>query len=157
MSLRPSRNIEHSIYYFLSNNLSSDWNNVSIVKGFQKAYESTLPVVALRLGDSNYNPVEIGNNNYRREVSYYIDVFGNSDAQSEDLKDYLIDLLKDGCIYYEHTIVGGAVTERVDSGRIRISEIRDTHIKIDTDKNGQDVHDRHRIQIRMMISIGKVE
>ena len=157
MTLRPSRNIEWSLYLFISENLTSDWNNVKVVKGFKDAYKTTLPVIAIRLGDTNYESVEIGSDDYRREASFYIDIFAKNDGQKLDLKDYIIDLLKGGCPYYEmDTAVDNSL--KTETGRIKIKDIRDTNIKFDVDKsNIVDVHDRYRSQINFKVSIGKVE
>lgn len=158
---RSFRNFLGSIVYYLDNELTSDWNDVSIVKGFNIAYDTRLPVVSVRLENTTFKPVQIGDNSVRRYITLFIDIFGDSDGLSEDLTDYIVDLLRDGCIFYEiETQVVSRVSsikQKTANGRISFKNITARPINFDTDRAQLDAHDKHRWLINATITTGNIE
>jgi len=157
MQYRPTRNCEASIIEFLRDELTASWTNIHIEKTFTKIYGLSLPAICVRCGTTSYDPVEIGGNSLKREPQILIDIFASSDGQRLDLKDFVIDVIKNGCIYYNYEIESGAIKSKVASGRIRVLNIEDTPINFEEDRNSLDIHDRYRNLITLTISTGKVE
>jgi hypothetical protein len=158
---RISRNIETSFIDFLQEELESIWTNINIVKGFSKAYDLTLPVIAVRAQNTVYNKVEVGSNSFTRTVQVFINLFCENDGQRLDLKDSIIEILKDGLTYYEYTIMKqgrtSIIEEKEANGRINIIKIDDTQLYPDVEKDKEDVNDRYRHLITLSVTIGKVE
>ena len=95
---RNSRNMELSILYYLETNLAADWAGTTVVKAFKKVYakEISLPIVCVRLSDTQNLRKEIGSTSLNPRYLIIIDLFCKSDAQRLDLADYIIDKLNDG-------------------------------------------------------------
>ena len=155
---RISRNIEASIIDYIREEVfSASWNNINVEKTFAKVYEISLPTVCIRQGDTIHTKVELGTNSTYRTPSILIDIFATNDGNRLDLKDFIVDIIKRGCPYYEYTITSGQISAKTQTGRITIINITDTIINLDTDKSLLDVHDRYRHLISLEISLGKVE
>jgi glutamate mutase epsilon subunit len=158
---RQTRNIEASVIDFLRDELELAWENVNIEKSFSKIYTLTLPSVCVRVGITSYDPAEIGNNKTIRTAQVLIDIFATDDGMRLDLKDFIIDTIKDGCVYYEFkTAKSGRtsiVEEKEANGRIRVLSIADTPIDFDIDKDKLDPHDRFRHLLTLNISLGRIE
>jgi len=161
MAYRISRNIEASVIDFLKDELELSWTNVNIIKGFSKVYELTLPTICVRAENTTYDKVEVGSNSFTRTVQVFIDLFTENDGQRLDLKDTIIESLKDGLPYYEYTILKQGRTSIIESkeqnGRIRIIKIDDTALNFGTEKEKLDVRDRFRHLLTLSITIGRVE
>lgn len=153
--------MEASLIDFLREKLELSWQNVNIEKSFHKVYELSLPTVCVQAEDTTYNKIQIGDNSFERNVMIIVDLFCENDGQRLDLKDTIIEVLKDGCPYYEYTTARqGRITEvtnKHQDGRIRILSINDTPINFAIEKDKLDVHDRYRHRISLTVSIGKVE
>lgn len=158
---RTTRNIEASIIEHLKDSLESAWTNVNIEKSFAKIYTLSLPSVCVRIGRTDFDPAEIGDNKTIRTAQLLIDVFGDSAGLTLDLKEHIIEVLKDGCIYYEYTTKKEGRTTVIDTetanGKIRISEISDNAVNLDNDRDKLDIHDRFRWLITCNISLGRIE
>ena len=154
---RPSRNIEASIIDFLQTNFDTDWSNVNVEKGFSRAYEIDLPVVAVRINTTSHTKAELGGDSTVREVQVLIDIFCTSDGQKEDFCDYIVSKIKSGCPYYDYVIANGAVQSKTQDGRLRFTGIEVSPIEFDTEKSKLDPHDRYRALITLTVSRGKVE
>jgi hypothetical protein len=158
---RTTRNIEASIIEFIREILESTWTNVNVEKSFAKIYEISLPSVCVSSENTVYNKIQIGDNSFERNVSIIVDLFCENDGQRLDLKDTLIEGLKDGCPYYDYTTtkVGRTtnVTSNPQNGRIRILKVIDTPVNIDIEKDKLDVHDRFRHRLSLTISLGRIE
>ena len=78
-----------------------------------------------------------------------------------DLKDFLVNALRNGCVYYEFVTSTSSRTSSVETrtanGRLRILKIDDTTINFGTEKTKLDIHDRYRHLLTLTISRGKVE
>lgn len=153
---RESRNIEASLIEYIETQINASWDNINTINQFERAYDIELPVVAVRLEDTDWNPAEIGSNNKYTNETILIDIFASNDGQRMDLKDFIIDAIKDGCKYYQYTISNGEVTEKTELGRLRVLDLEDTPINFSTQKSELAVHDRYRHLINLTVSTGKV-
>jgi hypothetical protein len=158
---RTTRNIEASVIEFLREILESTWTDVKVEKSFAKIYEISLPSICVSSENTVYNKIQIGDNSFERNVNVIIDLFCENDGQRLDLKDTLIEGLKDGCPYYDYTTTKAGrtttVTSNPQNGRIRILKVTDTPVNIDVDKDNLDVHDRFRHRLSLTISLGRIE
>lgn len=154
---RISRNIEASFVDYLKENLQLDWNINRVEKTFSRIYSIELPSVCIRVGDSIHSKVQIGDNSTIRNVHVLIDIFATSDGQRLDMKDYILEKIKNGLIYYDYEIENGQIKHKTQNGRIRVLTIDETLINFGLDKNDSDVHDRFRHLIDLTISLGRVE
>jgi hypothetical protein len=161
---RISRNIEASLIDFLKTSLEETpylWENINIEKSFNRVYELSLPTICVQTQDTTYTQIQIGDNSFERTVMTIIDLFCENDGQRLDLKDTLIEILKDGCPYYEFKIAKlgrtSIVEEKTQNGRIRILKIDDTSINFAVEKDKLDIRDRYRHRLTLTISTGKVE
>ncbi len=156
---RISRNIEASIIDQIKTELDSHFSTptIEVEKSFARIYGMKLPSVCIRLGPTDYSWVEAGSNAVVRNPLIYVDIFGASLGQTLDIKDCLIDYVKNGFIYYNYEIENGIVKTKTQSGRIRVLRIDDVPVNFDTDKDKLDVHDRNRHLLTLTVSLGKVE
>jgi hypothetical protein len=154
---RISRNIEASIIDFLTTELQSQWTNIAVEKTFARVYEINLPVICVRCGVTDHVRAEIGGDATIRTAQVLIDLFASSDGQRLDIKDYIIEKIKGGLIYYDYIITNGVIDTKTTNGRLRIMDIDDTPIDFDVDKNKLEVHDRYRHLITLFVSLGRVE
>lgn len=163
MAYRISRNIEASIIDFLHTSLEETpylWTNINVIKGFSQVYTLTLPTICVRAENTDYDKVEIGSNSFERTVQVFIDIFADSDGLRLDLKDAIVDILKDGLVYNEYTITKSGRTSSASStpnGRIRIQKINDTALNFGTEKEKLDVKDRYRHLLTLTVTIGRIE
>lgn len=163
MAYRRTRNIEASIIQFLQTNFDADWGNVEITKTFARVYgipfdtKEKTSAICVRVGTTDHSRVEIGGNSTRREAQVLIDIFATSDGQRLDIKDYVIEKIKSGLVYYEYVIVSGQIQSKTQSGRITVLTMEDDPLNFDVDKSTLDVHDRYRHIITLSVSLGKVE
>jgi len=165
---RTSRNIEATLIEFIEAQLTAgSWTNISVEKGFARVYglaiggDSKKAVICVRMEDTEHPHVQIGDNSTVPERLVFVDIFASSDGQRLDLKDFLVDALRNGCVYYEFvtktTARGSSVDTRTADGRLRILKINDTSINFGTDKTKLDIHDRFRHLLVLTISRGQVE
>lgn len=153
---RTSRNIEASLVDYLQTEIDKAWTGVNVIIGFEDAYSQDMPIVALFLQNTRYDPIEIGNYDLKRDAAINLNIFATGDGQRLDLKDYIIKKLFPGCIYYKYTILSGVVSAKVANGRIDINDITDTHISFD-DLGTVDAHDKHRHQISFRVTLTQYE
>jgi len=159
-SYRISRNLEASFIEYIEEKLNATgigWSNIKIEKSFARVYDLDLPAICIRCGVTDHDKVGIGEDSTVRTTDVMIDIFATSDGQKLDIKDFLIEKLKGGLPYYEYTIANGEIQDKTQNGRIRILDIGDTSIDLDTPKDDLDVHDRFRHLLTLSVSLGKVE
>lgn len=155
---RQSRNIEASLIQYIEEELASAlFTNVNVEKSFARVYELDLPIILVQSSDTDHKKVGIGSNATWRETAIFLDLYALNDGNRLDLKDFLVSVLKNGCPYYEYTIINGTIQSKTQNGRISISNIADNIVNLGVDKNELDVHDRYRHQLILEVSIGKVE
>lgn len=152
-----SRAIEASLIDYIRDNLSGSWTGINIEKTYRRVYDAPLPSVCIRCGTTIHEKAEIGADSTTRNPQVLLDIFAENDGQRLDLKDFLIDILKNGVPYYNYTISGGSVQSKTQDGRIRILEISDEPVNFDANKNVLDVHDRYRHLLTFSVSLGRVE
>lgn len=154
---RTTRALEASIIDYLTTELKSQWSDINIEKSFSKVYKISLPVVCARIGVTDYTWAEIGSNSLIRKPTLLIDIFGTSFGNTLDIKDFLIEKLKVGCVFYNYVISNGVVDSKTASGRIRFLSLSDNPINFEDSPSELSVHDRFRWLITGEISTGKVE
>ena len=155
---RATRNIEASIIDFITNNVEDDWgNSFTIMRGFSEVYETKPPIIAVRLEDTEHNRIEIGSNNTSRTATVFIDIFATGEGQRLDLKDYLVDILKDRLPYFKYEVSGNIVVSKEANGNLIVQSIADTPINFDADKENLDEQDRHRHLLTLQIESQEVE
>ena len=154
---RTSRAIEASFIDYLKPLLLADWGFDRVEKSFAQIYTITLPSICIRTPLAEHNKVEVGSDSTVRTSQVLIDVFATDDGLKLDLKDYLIEKLKGGLIYYNYEIEDRVVKTKTADGRIRVLTIDETPINLDTEKQNLDIHDRFRHLLTLTISLGKVE
>lgn len=161
---RTSRNIEASVIQHIEQELlSAGWTDISVEKTFNRIYD--IPVdtfqkqgaVCVRLEDTTHQQAEIGKTSTRRLPFLLIDIFATSDGQRLDLKDFLIEKLKKGLPFYEFEVNGSTIVNKIQNGRIRVTNIDDTPVNFGIDKSSLDVHDRYRHLLTLELSLGRVE
>ncbi len=154
---RYSRNIEASLIDYLKEQFAIDWTGISVEKTFAKIHTLPLPSICIRLSTTVHEKAEIGDNATIRNPLILIDIFGTSDGNRLDLKDYIVEKIKAGCPYYDYVIANGATQSKTLNGRIRVLNIEDSPINFDIEKDKLDTHDRFRHLLELSITIGKVE
>jgi hypothetical protein len=158
---RTTRNIEASIIEHLQDSLESTWTDVHVEKSFAKIYKMELPSICVKAEKTNYDPAEVGSNKKIRSTQVIIDIFATDDGLRLDLKDTLIEVLQDGCIYNKYVTSKQDRTTNISSttadGRIRVMNIEDTPVNFDTDREKLDIHDRFRHRLILTIELGRIE
>ena len=147
---RQSRNCELSCIYYLETEIAGAWTGVTVIKSFTNAYKSALPVVCIRLTDTTDARKEIGATTLLNDYTITIDIFAKSDGQRLDLADFIMDKLKEGCVYYIHSQTSGApeTLTRTADGRVHVNRfISNQKLDFGEDSDVYDLH-RHLIQIQ---------
>jgi hypothetical protein len=161
---RISRNIEASLIEYIVAQLAvAGWNNINVEKTFARVYGLQMDenkgtaAICVRASDTNRKRVEIGDDAVVRSELVLIDVFATSDGQRLDLVDFLGDILKHGCPYYEHTVTNGVNTVHTQNGRIRVLTMDDKPVNFSVEKSALEVQDRYRHLLSLTVSLGRVE
>ena len=121
---RQPRNVELSVIHYIKESIDSSWSNITTIKSFTQAYNTTLPVVCIRLREFPSTRLEIGENTLLYDYNIVIDIFANSEGQKLDLASFIIDKLKDGCVYYNFSQTSGApeTMTKVADGRLHVKD-----------------------------------
>jgi len=159
---RQQRNIEKSLWNALRTILSNaSYTKVSVVKSFKLASKVVLSteqknaIIIAKVTRTSHIGAEVGSNLTLRKPLIIIDVLGTSSGQVLDIKDLLIEKLKDGFNYYEWETSGGTSSDAVyesgetANGRIIVETISDTEVNTMDDKSQLDVQDRFRWRISL--------
>ena len=154
---KTTRAIEASCIDYLTTEINASWTGITCCKVFSRVYGIDLPVVCIRVNSTTYDKAEIGGDSLIREAQLIIDIFGTSMGNALDLKDFIISKLKGGCVYYDYTIVSGAVDTKTANGRIRFLDLADNSVNLEGDLSTLDRHDRYRWIISTSVSLGRVE
>jgi hypothetical protein len=155
---RPSRNFEATIIDYIKDSLDiTDWTGISVEKSFNRVYDLPVPVICVRVENTIHEKIEIGDNYTIRNAIILIDIFASSDGQRLDLKDFLIEKLKNGMPYYEYIIEEGRIIDKIYIGRLNVISISDTPIDFNVDKSNLDKHDRCRHLLTLTVTTSKVE
>ena len=155
---RISRNLEASILQYIEAELlTGGWTDITVLKGFSRVYNTSVPLISVRLSDTEHSKSEIGSDATYRIPLIFIDIFGSNDGNRLDLKDFLVDILKTGMPYYEYTITSGVISNKTQNGNIGILEVRDVPINFDIDKNESLVQDRYRHLLTLQVELNRLE
>ena len=154
---RTSRNVELSLLYYLDTNLATDWAGTTVEKSFKQVYTKniSLPVVCIRLSDTNSVRKEVGNTTLEDRYLLIIDIFATSDGMRLDMADYIKGKLSTGWVHYSHSHASGDNTtlSRTANGRDTVTEwLTDARIDFTGDIDEKDKF-RHNISIRARHSI----
>lgn len=155
---RISRNIEASLIDYINAQLAlATWTGITVEKTFSKCYDCDVPIICVRLGNTVFERAEIGSGLIFRYPQILIDIFGSSDGNRLDLKDFLISILKVSFPYYTYIINNGVVTTKTQDGLISVKSIRDTVVNLDVNKDQLNKQDRYRHLISLEVSRSKIE
>lgn len=160
MAYRVNRNITKSIKDFITDQLVADgWSGITCLKGASRVYKTTPPIITIHCSDTEHLHIEIGDNSTRRETLVFINIYGADSGIGivEDLKDWLVEVLKNGVDYFEYVIVSGTVYSKTKTGRVNFLSIKDSPIDFATPKNELNVRDRWRWLITLSVETGKIE
>ena len=150
MAYRERRQIELSTLEYFTTCINRDWSNISVVKAFQDAYKSPLPVICIGLKTPVSRNLQIGDNTLTVEYNIVFDIFAKSIGQRLDLSAYLIDIIKDGWAYNTYTQSGGVLTA-TPTGRInKRAFIEDTEVDFSEDV---DEYDKYRWRINVKVKM----
>jgi len=122
MAYRISRNIEASLIDRITADLVTDgWSGIRVEKSFAEAYKQTTPCIVVNALEINPITLEVGGKNKIKYFTVNIRIFATNDGQRLDLSDWLFEKLLDDTNYYAYTITNGAVSAKVLTGRIVIT------------------------------------
>ena len=141
---REPRCLELSVIDYLRTEINLAWSGITTIKSFSQAYTTTLPVVCIRLREFPAARLQVGDNTLLYDYNIIIDIFANSEGQKLDLAAFIVDKLKDGCVYYDFSQTSGApeTLTKVANGRLHIKDFL-SNTALDF---GEDAHkfDQHR-------------
>lgn len=163
MSARTSRNIEHSLKAYLVAQLElAEWDNVTVIFRDKDVYADTLtlPIITVKLSDTEWLDGEIGSNLLERNPLLLIEIHAKSEGQRLDLKDTLIPILRSGFPYYSYTIASNEATQGAQDGYCTMAsgtKITDKEVNLGIDKSSLVQKDRYRHLITMVVSRGRLE
>jgi len=159
---RKTRSIDATCVDTITTKLSDGgWTEITVQKHYKNIKNLTLPIIVVRVADTTHERIQIGDSTMIRRPIIIIDIFATSDGNREDLKDFLIDELKDGMIMYDYTTTTSGrnttVNTKIANGRITILNIEDTPLDMDTDKENLSPVDRFKHRITLSCLLSKLE
>jgi len=142
-----TRNTELSVVKHLETQINANWSGITVVKSFLMSYEKALPVICVRMLNTDTFRKEIGTNAIRQKYSFIVDIFAKSDGQRIDLADFVVNALKDGCVYYQfsHSSGSNETLNEVADGRVTLLRF-DSDSRIDSGDSTVS-HERYRHSI----------
>ena len=147
---RRTRCVELSTLEYLERVIGNSWSGVTVIKSFQQAYDEAVPVVCIRLLDTDSSNLEIGATTLRHSYTITIDIFAKSDAQRLDLADFIMDQLRVGWTYSDYAHNSGRTDiVATPNGRVTFEGITQ-NTKIDFGVAG-DSQDRFRHFISCLV------
>jgi len=151
VAFSKTRNIELSIIDAIEAGINASWTGITTVKSFVKAYEYSVPVVSVRMLSTESFRYEIGGNSLRNQSAFIVDIFAKSDGQRMDLADFVMNLTKDGFVYYEYSKASGNIEtlDKTANGRITLLQFIQNE-KVDS-YDGAEEHDKFRHAISFTV------
>jgi len=150
---REYRNIEASLIDYIKAQLIVDsWSGISVGKTFTAVEDGELPVIVVQLVTSNLKRREVGASTLEDEEMIIIRTFAKSDGQRLDLAKWLVEKLQDTLTYYAYTITSGVVSNKVDSGVIRILKFTENAKELEG-VEGLDARDRFRHKLSFTVKV----
>ena len=152
MYFQTARCIELSTIDYLETQINANWSNITTVKSFTNAYKTALPVVCIRLLDTDSARRELGTTELLNDYTIGIDLFCSSDGQRIDLADFILDKLKDPWTYYDYHQTSGATETLtgIENGRIHVRRFIENN-KLDFGEEGTDKYDLFRSVIIVQV------
>lgn len=152
---QEARCVELSTIDYLETQINASWSGITTIKSFTNAYKTALPVVCIRLLDTDSERREIGGTTLLNDYTIAIDLFCKSDGQRIDLAAFILDKLKDPWTYYDYSQASGApeTLAKTENGKLHVKRFIENN-KIDFGDDGVDAWDRFRHII--MIQVRKV-
>jgi len=144
-----------SLIKFLENN-----NDILGAKSINRITpkEKDLPAIIIREGTSSYRDIEIGSRLYKRQITLYIEIFANNDAERLTLKDKVISLLRKNSIpIYDISAGEGEYVFGEPTDYMNVIDMTDYRIRLGEDLANLDLIDRYRHLINVTFDIGKIE
>lgn len=148
------RNVELSCLNYLKTGVTVIWSGVTFLQTFAQVYATTikLPVITVRLSDTNTVYREVGNTVMEDRYLLIVDIFCTSDAQRLDLSYTVKDLLRQGWIHYDYTRQSGDTTGQI----VGVADGRDTITQFVSDSRVDfgdtvDAKDRYRQTISVRV------
>ena len=144
-----------SLIKFLENN-----NDILGAKSINRITpkEKDLPAIIIREGTSSYRDIEIGSRFYKRQITLYIEIFANNDAERLTLKDKVISLLRKNSIpIYDISAGEGEYVFGEPTDYMNVIDMTDYRIRLGEDLANLDLIDRYRHLINVTFDIGKIE
>lgn len=148
-----SRCTELSTIEYLETQINANWTGITTVKSFTNAYTSALPVVCIRLLDTDTERREIGTTTLLNDYTIVIDIFATSDGQRIDLAYFILNQLKDPWTYKDYHQTSGATDTLtgIANGKIHVKRFLE-NTKVEFAEDGVDKYDRFRnvivVQVR---------
>lgn len=103
MAFSKTRNVELSLIKYVTDQVNANWTGVRVVKSFLEMYDSTRPVICVRMLSVDTHRWEIGGSLKKQTYTFIIDIFANSDGQRIDLEDFIVGIVNADCPYYTFT------------------------------------------------------
>jgi len=151
VAFSKTRNTENSVIDGIEAGINASWTGITTVKSFVKAYDYAVPVVCVRMLSTESFRTEIGANTLRHQSTFVVDIFAKSDGQRIDLADFIVNLVKDGFVYYEYSKASGNPEEldKTANGRIiLLNFVGDSRID---SYDGAEEHDKFRHSISFTV------
>lgn len=153
---RVTNNIIASTIDKLNTQKTTDGISVTIVEGFQTAYDFTLPIIAVYNQDDLITSAEMGSTSFIRDIFIYISIFARTEIEKNDLKDWLLSFIKDGYDYKQIIMTNGTAS-KTTNGRVQIKSIRSNSVNFGVNKDKLSEHDQYRHLIILTCTRNNVE
>ena len=145
-----SRNIETSLLEYVNDALSYYSIEGTAVKSFKDSEILDTPFIVVQIGDGFHDKLELGDNSTIRTFPIIIDVYGKTKGNSLDLKDFMVEIIKDGFPYYLYMIAGGREVAKILDGMIfTTSAIRERNLNLNRDVS--QLHDKEKFRLRLSV------
>lgn len=152
-----SYNIMASIIDFLiAQSVTDNWESVSIVDDFTKAYRSQLPIISVRTEETYSTNLEIGARTLLNMYSVYFDIFASDNTERSNLTDWLIEVFKTGCSYYLYDLTKDVNNNYEVSNKTLTGKIERNKYTVNRNVEiweGAELFDKHRRVICALIHI----
>ncbi len=147
------RNVELSLLYHLDTQLSADWSGTTVAKTFKQVYakDVDLPIVLVRLDDTNAVPKEMGSTEVLDYHLIIVDIFCRSDAQRLDMSSYIRSKIQTGWVHYDHShpVGDNSTLSRAANGRDMVRQfVTDSKVAFGETVDEKDKY-RHVISVRV--------
>ena len=157
MSWRTYRNIEASLYDFLTSQATADslvdvhGDSVNFRVGRKNDNDWTLPTISFYFESETRERLEIGSNNRIDLQLIIIDIFAENEVDRLEFAKWVVDTINNGWTYYVYTGQSSGTPTKVASGLVNVNFLTNTRVALGENVSNFDAH-RHRISIQTWIS-----